>query len=168
MRYTQSQVRELLGLPLQTYRYWASSVPHLASRSGKAASFSTGDLLGLQLTKEVCVGLGISVGRIRTGLECMFSALDGSSWPTNDGCLLALSPERADFLGVDELAASGRLERATLIVPCVPVMDWLRARLLIGASFQADRQATLPLLVAVAPAGAAASNRPSSPRRRRA
>ena len=151
MRYTQSQVRELLSLPLQTYRYWAAAIPHLSSRAGKTAAFSTGDLLGLALTKEACMDLGVAVGRLRAGLEQMFRVLDCSPWPTDEGCTLALSPERAEFLGLAELASRGRLHGSTLLIPCVAVMDGLRARLLPVDAAATERQGMLPLLVQVAP-----------------
>ncbi len=154
MRYTQSQVRELLSLPLQTYRYWAAAVPHLSSRAGKTAAFSTGDLLGLALTKEACLGLGVAVGRLRTGLDRMFGVLDRSQWPTDDDCTLALSSEQAEFLSLAELASRRRIDGAMLLIPCVPVMDGLRARLLPVGAVAAERQAMLPLLVEVAPSRA--------------
>lgn len=156
MRYTQSQIRELLSLPLQTYRYWAAAIPHLSSRAGKSAAFSTGDLLGLALTKEACIGLGVSVGRLRTGLDRMFGVLDRSPWPTDEGCILMLSSERAEFLGLAEFSSRRRLDGPTLLIPCVPVMDGLRARLLPGDGAAAERQAMLPLLVHVAPSRAVA------------
>jgi len=153
MRYTQSQVRELLSLPLQTYRYWAAAVPHLSSRTGKTAAFSAGDLLGLALTKEACMGLGVAVGRLRMGLDRMFCILDRAQWPAGEDCILALSLERAEFLSLAELA-SRRMEDATLLIPCVPVMEGLRARLLPVDAGAAERQTMLPLLVQVAPSRA--------------
>jgi len=154
MRYTQSQVRELLSLPLQTYRYWAAAVPHLTSRAGKTAAFSTGDLLGLALTKEACIGLGVAVGRLRMGLDRMFDILDRAQWPAGEDCTLALSSERAEFLSLAELASRERMDGATLLIPCVPVMDDLRARLLPVGAAAAERQTMLPLLVQVAPSRA--------------
>ncbi len=75
MRYTQSQVRELVGLPLQTYRYWAALIPHLSSRGGKGSVFTTGDLLGLALMQEACTGVGLAVGNVCDGLDQMFGIL---------------------------------------------------------------------------------------------
>jgi hypothetical protein len=164
MRYTQSQVRELLSLPLQTYRYWASSVPHLSSRAGKTAAFSTGDLLGLALTKQACIGLGVGVGRVRTGLDQMFGFLDRSPWPTDEGCTLVLCAERGEFLGLAELGRRRRLDGATLLIPCAPVIDELRARLLPVGDAAAERQGMLPLLVQVAPPRVVAGTQPPDAR----
>ena len=151
MRYTQSQVRELLSLPLQTYRYWAAAIPHLSSRAGKSAAFSTGDLLGLALTKEACSGLGASVGRLSIGLDRMFGILNRSPWPTDEGCTLLLSTEHAEFLGFAAISSRRRPYGPTLLIPCIPVVDQLRGRLLPGDAAAAERQAMLPLLVQVAP-----------------
>lgn len=149
MRYTQSQMRELLSLPLQTYRYWAAAVPHLSSRAGKTAVFSAGDLLGLALTKAACIDFGVSVSRLQVGLDRMFGILDRSQWPTDEASSLALSTDHAEFLGHEELAFRGRLNGPMLLIPCVPVMDDLRARLLPAAAGAGGRQAMLPLLVHV-------------------
>lgn len=165
MRYTQSQVRELLSLPLQTYRYWAAAIPHLSSRAGKTSVFSAGDLLGLALTKEACIGLGVSVGRLQVGLNRMFGILDRSQWPTDDGCTLTLSTDRAEFLGLEELVFRRRLNGPTLLIPCIPVMDGLRARLLPAAAGAAERQAMLPLLVQVSPSRTAAGIHVPAPTR---
>lgn len=151
MHYTQSQVRELLSLPLQTYRYWAAAIPHLSSRAGKSAAFGTGDLLGLALTKEACSGLGASVGRLSIGLDRMFAVLDRAPWPTDEGCTLVLSAEHAEFLGLAAISSRWRPHGPALLIPCTPVMDQLRARLLPGDAATAERQAMLPLLVQVAP-----------------
>lgn len=146
MRYTQSQVRDVLSLTLQTYRYWAAAVPHLASRTGKAATFSAGDILGLAFTKEACVGMEASVSRLKIGLDAMFVTLNGTPWPSIEGCVLALAPDRAEFLSLQDLVGHGGLTGPTLIIPCLPVMDALRARLLPDGAGQRDPQAHLPLL----------------------
>lgn len=128
MRYTQSQVRELLELPVQTYRYWAASIPHLASRTGKSAVFTASDLLGLALVKEACTTMGLSVGSFRVGINEMFSFLDESSWPTTNAAVLVLSNDSARFTTLPQLA-SEQLNVTTLLVPCGLIMDMLRTLL---------------------------------------
>lgn len=150
MRYTQSQVRELLGIPLQTYRYWAALIPHLSSRAGKGSLFTTGDILGLALTKEACTSLGLAVGQVTGGLEDIFGILNSAPWPTGAGCVLMLSMGKARFVTVAELAQEPWLEAATLLVPCAPIMEELRARLLPGDAVLTKSQKTLPLFGAIA------------------
>lgn len=139
MRYTQSQVRELLELPVQTYRYWAASIPHLASRTGKAAVFTASDLLGLALVKEACTTMGLSVGSFRVGINHLFTGLDEMSWPSTDEAVLVLTNDTAEFTTLAQLA-SGQLHGTTLLVPCGQIMDMLRTLLSPGSRDDGERR----------------------------
>lgn len=130
MRYTQSQVRDLLDLPVQTYRYWARTVPHLRSRAGKGSPFTTGDILGLALTKCLCNSLGVAVGNVAMGLDAMFQALDAGPWPMGRDCHLVLSSTSAAFVAPVSPEACALQGEVMLMVACEPIMRGLRSRLL--------------------------------------
>jgi len=61
-----------------------------------------------------------------------------------------LSMGKARFVTVAELAQEPWLEAATLLVPCAPIMEELRARLLPGDAVLTKSQKTLPLFGAIA------------------
>ena len=145
MRYTQSQVRELLDLPIQTYRYWARTVPHLRCRAGKGSPFTTGDILGLALTKRACDSLGIAIGSVSTGLDAMFRTLDSGPWPMGLDCHLVLSATSAVFVAPLSPEACAGMGEVTLVIPCTSIMDGLRSRLLPHGPDATVLQPGLPL-----------------------
>lgn len=53
MEYTQKQIRSALGLAQQTIRYWKSSLPPLARKSGKTALFTVGEMLALSVVNHL-------------------------------------------------------------------------------------------------------------------
>lgn len=72
MEYTQKQVRSLIGLPQQTLRYWKSSLPPLARKSGKAALFTVGEMLALSVVNQLVHRNRLDVSAIAPVAEELF------------------------------------------------------------------------------------------------
>ncbi len=84
--------------------------------------------------------------------------LNASPWPTETGSVLLLSATATRFTTLAQLTGERRLEGTALLVPCGPLMDRLRARLLPEAP-----QAELPLTGSVAGPGGMEGGREMTP-----
>lgn len=128
--YTQEQARSVTGIGQEALRHWRKYVPYLASRSGKSARFSFGDLVALAVTKEATDGLGISISRIHEGIESLFHAfaeqkviLPGTS---------ALLQSNVTLLATAGTQLSELGQTPAALVPLDPIIEQLRSKFLNG------------------------------------
>jgi len=51
MKFTPGQMREVLDVPVETFRHWKKALPPLSKRNGYRPCFSSGDLVALAAVK---------------------------------------------------------------------------------------------------------------------
>lgn len=135
MLYSQKQVRDELDISQETYRYWAKIVPTLASRAGKTAKLTYGDVLALAFTRTLCDRFGIRIGVIASAIEDLFVQLNNHSWVGLEACWLKIThhsvelvkPNRGQLLASDE---------DSIFIECAPVIGEVRAKMLAAAPDQ--------------------------------
>jgi len=128
--YTQEQARAVTGIGQEALRHWRKRVPYLAAKSGKAARFSFGDLIGLAVIREVTDKLGVSIGHVHDGIESLFKTLAEQSVIQAGSIAILKSPD-SSLIGRDtQLGALGGV--ATVLVPLDPLIEDLRSKLLNG------------------------------------
>lgn len=72
MEYSQKQVRSALRLAQQTLRYWKSSLPPLARKTGKAALFTVGEMLALSVVNQLVHRNKVDISAITPVAEDLF------------------------------------------------------------------------------------------------
>lgn len=125
--YTQSQLREALGLSKETFRYWKSELPPLSPESSSRTCFRSSDLLATGIVKAV-TQLGVPVGRLRSMSAALFGECRSSSW-------LALESQVAVFdLDANSmrfcLPPISEVHGPTVVIPLAPIVECLREHLL--------------------------------------
>jgi hypothetical protein len=128
MRYTQSQIRDLLGIPVETFRSWRSAIPALSRCRGHGPAFTPGDVVALAIVAELVRDYGVRIGTVGERLDQLFQACRGSSWLALESCCVLIDTSSVGILQVGEL--SGReFKRSALVVPCAPIVNRLRGSL---------------------------------------
>jgi hypothetical protein len=83
------QLREIVGLSLETYRHWKRVFPGFAGRSGRAASFSAGDLLAACILRQLTEVGGIRTGQLRDVASDLLRICN-TPWGSLEGGVLAI------------------------------------------------------------------------------
>lgn len=135
MLYTQKQIREELGIPQQTYRYWASVVPSLGAKKGKAAVLTYGDVLALAFTKQLCDRFGLRIGNIAPALEALFKELNSRSWVQLENSWLRITSSNTEILSTGDIRNLSNGEDA-IFIECAPVLSTVRSKMLAISSEQ--------------------------------
>jgi hypothetical protein len=64
VHFTPGQLRETVGISVETFRHWKRVLPPFAKRKRYAPSFSVGDLVAGQVLRHLTEGCGIRVGHL--------------------------------------------------------------------------------------------------------
>jgi hypothetical protein len=132
MRYTQGQIRDLLVIPVETFRVWREAIPALAKHKGHAPSFTPGDVVALSVVADLVRDFGIRVGAISGRLEELFSACHGLSWLALEPCTVLIEANSVRLIFADDPRRIVS-DRSVLVVSCGPIIERLRARLTVAA-----------------------------------
>lgn len=128
MRYTQSQIRELLAISVDAFRTWRNAIPALALHKGHAPSFTPGDVVAMAIVAELVRDFGVRVGTVGDRFDQLFKACGGRSWLSLENCVALI--EADNFRLVDASLPHLRSQDAsTLCVPCAPIITRLRSAL---------------------------------------
>jgi hypothetical protein len=128
MRYTQSQIRELLSISVDALRTWRDAIPALVAHKGHAPSFTPGDVVAMAILAELVKDFGVRVGTVGGRFDQLFRECRGKSWLALENCVAVIG---ADNIRLVDASAIARLspDSATLCVPCAPIVSRLRAAL---------------------------------------
>ena len=143
MQYSLSQVRETVGLSLETYRHWKRVLPPLATKGGRAACFSIGDLMGASILRRLTEIAGVRVGHLSDVSVAIFEICNKSSWAALVGMTLAIDLEQRSCSV--ERAPKSR-DGSNLVLSCRldPILEQLRDALLRGQASQTQAELLLP------------------------
>lgn len=64
MQFTPGQLREIVGISVETFRHWKRVLPSFAKRKRYAPSFTVGDLLAGRILRQLTEGCGVRVGHL--------------------------------------------------------------------------------------------------------
>lgn len=128
MRYTQSQIRELLSISVDALRTWRDTIPALAAYKGHAPSFTPGDVVAMAIVAELVNDFGVRVGALGDRFDQLFRECRGESWPALETCFVIVEADKIRL--VDAGTPSRLLPQASIFwVPCAPIVSRLRAAL---------------------------------------
>jgi len=128
MRYTQSQIRELLSISVDALRTWRDAIPVLAVHKGHAPSFTPGDVVAMAIVAELVRDFGVRVGTVGDRFDELFRQCRGKSWLSLETCVALIE---ANSIRLVDASASTRpsADTSTLCVPCGPIVSRLQSAL---------------------------------------
>lgn len=128
MRYTQSQIRELLPVSVDAFRTWREAIPALAAHKGHAPTFTPGDVVAMSIVAELVRSFGIRIGTVGDRLDRLFRECRGQSWLSLESCVVLIDASEIRLVNAE---ASRRLSPDTsmIIVPCAPIVARLQSAL---------------------------------------
>lgn len=129
MQFTPGQLRETVGISVETFRHWKRVLPPFANRKGYVPSFTIGDLLAARVLRALTESCGIRVGHLLNASEEIFRVCNSSGWTPLESGVLAI-----DLIeGTCRLVKYGSpLDSADILLRCVmkPILRDLRESLL--------------------------------------
>ena len=117
MRYTQSQIRELLSISVDAFRTWRDAIPALALHKGHAPSFTPGDVVAMAIVAEPVRDLGVRVGTVGDRFDQLFKECRGRSWLSLENCVALI--EADNFRLVDANLTNRRSPDASTLYICL-------------------------------------------------
>jgi hypothetical protein len=154
MRFTQAQLREAVGISIETYRHWRTVLPPLYGHKGRAAHFGFGDLVAVAVIRCVVEELGVGISRVASASTPLFAGCRDETWLAQRRQYavfsLPLRPadteERIDLSGalISAPELGNELAFGAIIVPVEPIVAALRTKLFDGDIGSASAQRTLP------------------------
>lgn len=128
MRYTQSQIRELLSISVDALRTWRDAIPALATHKGHAPSFTPGEVVAVAIVADLVRDFGIRVGTVGDRFDQLFRECRGKSWLSLENCVALIE---VDSIRLVDAGAPARPspDASTLCVPCGPIVSRLRSAL---------------------------------------
>jgi hypothetical protein len=142
IQFTQEQARSLSGVTPEAWRHWRNVVPHLASKRGKSARFSIGDIVALSVMNEAVQGLGVSVSRLAEGFDHLFRLCAAERPSTLSTALVIVTPQAAALTANDDRMAADIGGGPAVSIPCGPIVMRLSAATFSGGVI--DDQPSLP------------------------
>jgi hypothetical protein len=129
VHFTPGQLRETVGISVETFRHWKRVLPPFAGRKRYVPSFTIGDLLAGRILRILTEGCGIRVGHL-TELSKEIARLSNTApWTSLE----------TEVLVIDLVEGTCRMskdsnpgESANIILLCAmkPIMQALRVALL--------------------------------------
>ena len=128
MRFTQSQIRELLSISVDALRTWRDAIPALAAHKGHAPSFTPGDVVAMAIVAELVRDFGVRVGTVGGRFDQLFKECHGKTWLSLETSVALIE---ADSIRLVDAGTSTRpsLDTSTLCVPCGPIVSRLQSAL---------------------------------------
>jgi hypothetical protein len=129
VQFTPGQLRDTIGLSVETYRHWKRVLPPFVDRKGYAPCFSIGDLLAASILRRLTDSCGVRVGRLTEISTEIIRFCNTTSWARLEGRALV----------IDLLNGTCRIARDPLdtrngdiatLCPLGPIMAELRDALL--------------------------------------
>jgi hypothetical protein len=143
MRYTQSQIRDLLGVSVDAFRVWRDAVPALSAHRGHGPTFTPGEVVAMAVLAELVRDFGLRVGLMGDRLDALFNACRGQSWLSLSGCIIVLSADQARL--VDVAAPRGSIQvGAHIVIACAPIVDRLQSALTATAADEVQGRLHFP------------------------
>lgn len=143
MRYTPSQVRQVVGITQETLRHWRSALPSLAGLKGHAPVFRPGQLLGLAVVQALVENLGLSVGALKSVDRDIFEICSSPQWIRLARGYLLVRPADGSAKFLDKLT-DGDMERVSIVLPLDRVVTALREALLEVTPEEAQQSIVFP------------------------
>lgn len=125
MQFSQHQLRDTLGISVETFRHWKRVLPPFAQRARYTSRFSTGDLLAAGILCRLTNRCGIRVGLLSEISESMVEICNASSLAALEGKALVVDVEQRTCRIVGGTEHPNR-QNVSIICPLSPVIAGVR------------------------------------------
>lgn len=129
MRHTQGQIRELLDLPVETFRQWRDGLRTLTRHKGHGPTFSPGEVVALALLSDLVNIYGVRVNTVAARIDELFELCPECSWPALEQCVIVISADRTCMMQADDRRRD-IADGTVLCIPCRPIIKRLQTRLI--------------------------------------
>jgi hypothetical protein len=143
VQYTQAQVRETVGISLETYRHWKRVLPPLAAKGGRATCFSIGDLVASSILHRLTETAGVRVGHLSDVSTAIFEICNTLPWAALVGTTLSVDLEQRTCFA-EPTSKSHNGGNLTLSCRLDPILGQLRDALLRGQFSHTQVELRLP------------------------
>lgn len=128
MRYTQSQIRELLSISVDAFRTWRDAIPALASHKGHAPSFTPGDVVAIAIVAELVRDFGVRVGAVGSRFDQLIRECHGKSWLALESYVVQIEADGVRLCDI-ETSARPSPDASAICIPCGPIVSRLQSAL---------------------------------------
>jgi hypothetical protein len=142
MRYTQGQIRALLGLSEETIRYWKRELSVLHDRRGHGAVYSLADLLALAAIQQITSLGGGRISLLTAVSDRIFEACERVIAPGHETAFLLIASDQV-FIATPDTPRQMSPEQTCFLVPVGAILTKLRRDL--QGDMEVSPQLTLPL-----------------------
>lgn len=143
MRYTQSQVRDLLGISVDAFRVWRQAIPALGMHKGHAPTFTVGDIVALAALAFLVRDFGVRVNCLCSQFDEMFRSCRGKSWQSLRSSVMVFNGDAFRLENSVHLPQHP-IARPVILVSCTPIVDSLRTALVATETNQSQGHLPLP------------------------
>jgi hypothetical protein len=129
LHFTPGQLRDTVGLSVETFRHWKRVLPSFKDHHGRARHFSIGDLLAASILRRLTTGCGVRVSHLARISNEIVRLCNSGSWAAFEEKILVV-----DLLNGACRIAKHQRDIASadfaVLCPLKPVMTELRDALL--------------------------------------
>lgn len=129
MYFTIGQLRDTVGLSLETYRHWKRVLPSYAGRAGRAPCFTIGDLVAASILRRLTEAAGIRVSALKDIVPDIIAICDATPWSFMERGVFAI-----DLLArtccIVRNPSPWKVGELTIFCPLDPLLAELRGALL--------------------------------------
>ena len=125
MQFTPGQLRETVGISVETFRHWKRVLPPFAKRKRYTSSFTVGDLLAGKILRRLTEGCGVRVGHLTKVSNEIVNVCNTVAWASleQNALLIDLVAGSCQLAGEnDEIEP----EDVVLRCPLAPIMREVR------------------------------------------
>ena len=143
MKFTPGQIRDIVGISAETFRHWKRVLLPLEGRNGYQPCFTHGDILAMGIVKSVVEGAAVRVGALTDIADDLFALCNEISWTALERSVFTIDlTQRSVVRDAENLIL--RPTNAVIVIPCRPIVEQLRERLLAAASGDVQGQLNFP------------------------
>jgi hypothetical protein len=90
VQFTPGQLRETVGISVETFRHWKRVLPPFARRKRYAPSFTVGDLLAGRVLRSLTEGCGVRVGHLTRVSSDIVRVCNTAPWTSLERAVLLI------------------------------------------------------------------------------
>jgi hypothetical protein len=80
VQFTPGQLREIVGISVETFRHWKRVLPSFSKRKRYVRSFTIGDLLAGGILRQLTEGCGIRIGHLTKVSDEIVRLCNAAAW----------------------------------------------------------------------------------------
>ena len=129
MQFTPGQLREIVGISVETFRHWKRVLPPFAHRKRYIPCFTIGDLLAARILRSLTEGCGVRVGHLARVSQEIVRASNMTPWVTYEERTLVIDLVKGTCR-VSKVYQQNEGANFVLLCAMNPIMHELRDALL--------------------------------------